>query len=110
MRLPVLAPNNLSDEQNALYATMRAEIKDHFHGFITEREDGALDDLNTDKGEVGGSSPPRPTIQITSKYAAILTFPLPGDLPSKTRFAKNLPKVRVGYSCHHQGRSDARPA
>ena len=33
--------------------------------------------LNTDKGEVGGSSPPRPTIQITSKYAAILTFPFP---------------------------------
>ena len=32
-------------------------------------------DLNTDKGEVGGSSPPRPTIQITNKYAAIRTFP-----------------------------------
>ncbi len=29
-------------------------------------------------GEVGGSSPPRPTIQIASKYAAILTFPLSG--------------------------------
>src|ERR1700730_16788838 len=41
-------------------------------------------DLNTDKGEVGGSSPPRPTIQITSKYAVILTFPLFGDLPQKT--------------------------
>src|SRR5271169_6763501 len=37
-----------------------------------------------DKGEVGGSSPPRPTIQISSKYAAILTFPLFGDLPQKT--------------------------
>src|SRR5260370_22471732 len=37
-----------------------------------------------DKGEVGGSSPPRPTIQITSKYAAILTFPLIGALPQKT--------------------------
>src|SRR5260370_37423937 len=37
-----------------------------------------------DKGEVGGSSPPRPTIQITSKYAAILTFPLFGDLAQKT--------------------------
>src|SRR5882762_4873890 len=35
-------------------------------------------DLNTDKGEVGGSSPPRPTIQITNIYAAILTFPFPG--------------------------------
>jgi hypothetical protein len=37
-----------------------------------------------DKGEVGGSSPPRPTIQIISKYAVILTFPLFGDLPQKT--------------------------
>src|SRR5260370_35524109 len=37
-----------------------------------------------DKGEVGGSSPPRPTIQITSKHAAILTFPLFGDLTQKT--------------------------
>src|SRR5260370_35736255 len=37
-----------------------------------------------DKGEDGGSSPPRPTIKITSKYAAILTFPLSGDLPRKT--------------------------
>ncbi len=39
-------------------------------------------DLNTDKGEVGGSSPPRPTIkshhQIANKYAAIHTFPLSG--------------------------------
>jgi 4-carboxymuconolactone decarboxylase len=43
MRLPVLPPKNLSDEQNALYATMCAEIKAHFHGFITEREDGALE-------------------------------------------------------------------
>src|SRR6267143_1408063 len=41
-------------------------------------------DLNTDKGEVGGSSPPRPTIQITSKYAAILTFPLIGTFHQKT--------------------------
>src|SRR6202790_800352 len=37
-----------------------------------------------DKREVGGSSPPRPTIQITSKYAAILTFPLFGASPQKT--------------------------
>jgi hypothetical protein len=41
-------------------------------------------DRNTDKGEVGGSSPPRPTIIITSKYAAILTFPLFGAFPQKT--------------------------
>src|SRR6266851_4691938 len=45
---------------------------------------GSTNGLNTDKGEVGGSSPPRPTSQITSKYAAILTFPLFGDLPQKT--------------------------
>ena len=31
-----------------------------------------------------GSSPPRPTIQIISKYAAILTFPLFADLAQKT--------------------------
>ncbi len=37
-----------------------------------------------DKGEVGGSSPPRPTIQIISKHAVILTFPLFRDLPQKT--------------------------
>jgi len=46
-----------------------------------------------DKGEVGGSSPPRPTIQITNIYAAILTFPLQGTCHPKNRFAKNLPKV-----------------
>jgi hypothetical protein len=39
---------------------------------------------NTDKGEVGGSSPPRPTIQIPNKYAAILTFPLSGNISQKT--------------------------
>ena len=39
-------------------------------------------DLNPDKGEVGGSSPPRPTIQI-SNYAAILTFPLSGNISQK---------------------------
>ena len=37
-----------------------------------------------DKGEVGGSSPPRPTIQITSKYTAISTFRLFENLPLKT--------------------------
>jgi len=46
-------------------------------------------DRNTDKGEVGGSNPPRPTIQITSKYAAILTFPLSGNIRQKT----NLPTI-----------------
>jgi len=43
----------------------------------------------TDKSEVGGSSPPRPTIQITNKYEAILTFPLSGNISQKT----NLPTI-----------------
>ncbi len=42
-----------------------------------------------DKGEVGGSSPPRPTIQIISKYAPILTFSLSGNISQKT----NLPTI-----------------
>ena len=44
-----------------------------------------------DKGEVGGSSPPRPTIKIINKYAAIHVFPSKGELSSKTilpKFAK----------------------
>src|SRR5713101_6476593 len=41
-----------------------------------------------DKGEVGGSSPPRPTIQITNKYAAILTFPFQGTCHQKTILPK----------------------
>src|SRR6266478_4837888 len=45
--------------------------------------------IDPDKGEVGGSSPPRPTIQITSKYAAVLTFPLSGNISQKT----NLPTI-----------------
>jgi hypothetical protein len=40
-----------------------------------------------DKGEVGGSSSPRPTIQIASKYAAILTFPLSGNISQKTNLS-----------------------
>ena len=55
-----------------------------------------------DKGEVGGSSPPRPTIQITSKYAAILTFPLFGDLPQKTV----LSTLRLAGWQYTQGRLD----
>jgi hypothetical protein len=35
---------------------------------------GRTNGLNTDKGEVGGSSPPRPTINH-HKYAIILTVP-----------------------------------
>jgi hypothetical protein len=46
-------------------------------------------DLNTDKGEVGGSSPPRPTIPITSKYAAVLTVLFSRHASVKT----NLPTI-----------------
>ena len=40
-----------------------------------------------DKGEVGGSSPPRPTIQIASKYEAILSFLLSEDRSLKTNLS-----------------------
>jgi hypothetical protein len=50
---------------------------------------GSTNGLNPDKGEVGGSSPPRPTIQITSKYEAIHTFPPTVELLHKT----NLPTI-----------------
>jgi 4-carboxymuconolactone decarboxylase len=42
MRLPLLAPANLSPEQKALYDDMRAGIATGFNAFKTEREDGAL--------------------------------------------------------------------
>src|SRR6266481_9992377 len=51
-----------------------------------------------DKGEVGGSSPPRPTIQ-TSKYAAILTFLPSGNISQKT----NLPTLRLAGWHYTQG-------
>jgi hypothetical protein len=41
-----------------------------------------------DKGEVGDSSPPRPTIQITSKHAAIHTFPVYAHSSSKAALPK----------------------
>jgi 4-carboxymuconolactone decarboxylase len=43
MRLPLLSPADLSDEQKTLHATMREEIGAHFRSFVTEREDGALE-------------------------------------------------------------------
>ena len=42
MRLPILDPKQLSDEQKPLYADMQAGIKDHFKGFVNMRDDGAL--------------------------------------------------------------------
>src|SRR2546429_152835 len=52
-------------------------------------------DLNTDKGEVGGSSPPRPTIQITNIYAAILTFLLSGTCHQETVLPKICQKFEL---------------
>lgn len=42
MRIPILDPKQLSDEQKPLYADMQAGIKDHFKGFVNMRDDGAL--------------------------------------------------------------------
>ena len=42
MRLPVIPPNELSDEQRPLYEDMKAGIEAHFTGFLSTREDGAL--------------------------------------------------------------------
>ena len=42
MRLPPIAPQDLTDEQGALYHDMRKGIASNFNDFITEREDGAL--------------------------------------------------------------------
>lgn len=42
MRLPLIAPSDLSQEQRALYDEMRKGIAGHFNAFRVEREDGAL--------------------------------------------------------------------
>lgn len=42
MRLPLIAPADLTDEQRPLYDDMRAGIERGFRGFATQREDGAL--------------------------------------------------------------------
>jgi alkylhydroperoxidase family enzyme len=42
MRLPAIAPQDLSPEQKALYDDMRAGIANNFNAFKVEREDGAL--------------------------------------------------------------------
>jgi 4-carboxymuconolactone decarboxylase len=42
MRLPILDPSGLSDEQKPLYKDMRAGIESHFRGFVNTRPDGAL--------------------------------------------------------------------
>jgi 4-carboxymuconolactone decarboxylase len=42
MRLPLIAPKDLTDEQRALYTDMRSGIAGSFNAFKTERDDGAL--------------------------------------------------------------------
>jgi len=42
---------------------------------------GATYDLNTDKGEVGGSSPPRPTIKSSINTRLFSLFPFQGPAP-----------------------------
>jgi 4-carboxymuconolactone decarboxylase len=42
MRLPLIAPADLTAEQQPLYANMREGIANHFNVFKVEREDGAL--------------------------------------------------------------------
>jgi 4-carboxymuconolactone decarboxylase len=42
MRLPAIAPQDLSAEQKPLYENMRAGIAGNFNAFKVEREDGAL--------------------------------------------------------------------
>ena len=42
MRLPLIAPTDLSAEQQPLYADMKAGITSNFNDFVAVREDGAL--------------------------------------------------------------------
>ena len=42
MRLPLIAPSDLTAEQKPLYDEMRKGIASSFNAFQTERADGAL--------------------------------------------------------------------
>lgn len=42
MRLPLIAPQDLTPEQKSLYENMRKGISSNFNDFISVREDGAL--------------------------------------------------------------------
>jgi hypothetical protein len=42
MRLPLIAPADLSPEQRPVYADMRAGIEKYFQGFKTIADNGAL--------------------------------------------------------------------
>jgi hypothetical protein len=54
-------------------------------------------DLNTDKGEVGGSSPPRPTIH----QSPVLTFLLSADL-LQNPFCQLLEQSEAATSVHSE--------
>jgi alkylhydroperoxidase family enzyme len=42
MRLPLIAPTDLSPDQKPLYEAMRAGIAGNFNAFVSQRNDGAL--------------------------------------------------------------------
>lgn len=42
MRLPIVSPAELNDEQKPLYEDMKRGMQDHFKGFVNLRDDGAL--------------------------------------------------------------------
>lgn len=42
MRLPIVSPAELNDEQKALYEDMKKGMQNHFKGFVNLRDDGAL--------------------------------------------------------------------
>ena len=42
MRLPIVSPAELNDEQKPLYEDMKKGMQDHFKGFVSLRSDGAL--------------------------------------------------------------------
>ncbi|MDR6660838.1 alkylhydroperoxidase family enzyme [Tardiphaga robiniae] len=42
MRLPIIPPSDLSEEQKLLYEDMKAGIGKSFQGFVNTRDDGAL--------------------------------------------------------------------
>lgn len=42
MRLPIVSPDELNDEQRPLYEDMKKGMGDHFKGFVNLRADGAL--------------------------------------------------------------------
>jgi hypothetical protein len=62
------------------------------------------------KREVGGPSPPKSTIKITNKYAAIHTFSTLRETFTKGILGKELPKLRVREGANNPGRSSPKYA